>query len=267
MNIDAKIEALLFYKAEPLSVKKLAQMLEVKESEVKEGLSVLEAKLEGRGITLMFKDNEVMLGTHSEMGKMIESLVKDELSKDVGKAGLETLSVILYRGPIAKSRIDYVRGVNSGFILRNLLVRGLIEKVANPKDQRASLYRPTFELLSYLGVSRVEDLPEFAAVKDEIGAYENKEAEEKVEKKAPEESAKPEPAPEDDMEADLETEMEVGTESKEQEEEKVEKKAPEESTKPETAPEDDMEADLETEMEVGVEGKEQEEEKTDDKNE
>ncbi len=220
MSIDAKIEALLFYKAEPLSVKKLAQMLGAQESEITEGLSVLEGKLEGRGITLLFKDNEVMLGTHSEMGKMIETLVKEELSKDIGKAGLETLSVILYRGPIAKSRIDYVRGVNSGFILRNLLVRGLIEKVPNPKDQRASLYRPTFELLSYLGVSRVEDLPDFAAVKEEVSAYETKEAEAQAEEaKAPEKSPQPEETPEDDMEADLETEMKVGGEEGETKEE------------------------------------------------
>ena len=212
MSIDTKIEALLFYKAEPLSIKKLAQMLGAKEDEIKEGIVVLEEKLADRGITLLSKDNEVMLGTHPEMGEMIQAMTKEELSKDIGKAGLETLSVILYRGPITKSRIDYIRGVNSGFILRNLLVRGLIEKVANPKDQRASLYRATFELLSFLGVSKVEDLPEFSAVKEEVSAYEKQEAEEK---KTLEESPQPESAPEDEMESEMEEELDMKEKTRE----------------------------------------------------
>ncbi|MDO8521070.1 MAG: SMC-Scp complex subunit ScpB, partial [bacterium] len=64
-------------------------------------------------------------------------------------------------GPITRSEIDYVRGVNSTFILRNLLIRGLIEKIDNPKDQRSFLYQPSFQLLEYMGVSKIEDLPEY----------------------------------------------------------------------------------------------------------
>jgi segregation and condensation protein B len=75
--------------------------------------------------------------------------------KDLGKAGLETLSIILYQGPISRAEIDYIRGVNSNFILRNLLIRGLIERVENPHDQRSFLYKPTLELISYLGLSKI----------------------------------------------------------------------------------------------------------------
>ncbi len=80
---------------------------------------------------------------------------------------METLAIILYQGPVKRSQIDYVRGVNSQFILRNLLVRGLIDRSLDPADERVFVYSPSLELLSYLGVSSVKDLPEFEKV---IGA-------------------------------------------------------------------------------------------------
>jgi segregation and condensation protein B len=168
MNLDAQIESILFWKGEPMAIKKLAEILKKTEEEITEALAVLETKLEGRGVQIIRKEGEVMLGTSAEMGPTIETLVKEELVRDLGKAGLETLSIILYRGPVSRRDIDYIRGVNSQFILRNLLVRGLIEKVANPDDQRTFLYKPTFELLAHLGISSLEQLPEFADVRREM---------------------------------------------------------------------------------------------------
>ena len=171
MTIDAKLEAVLFFKAEPLSIKKLAQILKTDETEVITALGVLKEKLLGRGVTLIEKDDEVMLGTAPEASGMIEGLSKEELSRDLGKAGLETLSIVLYRGPITRSGIDYIRGVNSTFILRNLLIRGLVEKIPNPNDQRSFLYRATFDLLSRLGIPRVEDLPEYGNTNESIEKF------------------------------------------------------------------------------------------------
>ncbi len=136
----------------------------------KENLELKE-KLSDRGIGLIRKEDEVMLGTVSEMSDLIEEIRKEELTKDLGKAGAETLSIVLYKGPITRAEIDYIRGVNSTFILRNLLIRGLVEKVPNPKDQRSFLYKPTLELLSYLGISGIEELPEFDTVQSEIKTF------------------------------------------------------------------------------------------------
>jgi len=168
MNLESKIEALLFFKGEPISIKKIASILNASEKQVSEAIDDLENNLADRGIIILRKEDEVMLGTAHEMSAVIESLIKEDLNKDLGKAGLETLSIILYLGPVTRSRVDYIRGVNSNFILRNLMIRGLVEKVSNPNDQRSFLYKPTFELLSYLGVSKVDDLPEYEKVREEI---------------------------------------------------------------------------------------------------
>jgi segregation and condensation protein B len=168
LSLESQIEALLFWKAEPISLKKLAVLLKKDLEEIKTAVTNLHEQLKGRGVTLVQWEDEVTLGTASEMSEMIESLTKDELTKDLGKAGLETLSIILYQGPLSRADIDYIRGVNSQFILRNLLVRGLIERVDNPQDQRSFLYKPTLELLSHLGVSKISDIPDYETVKTDI---------------------------------------------------------------------------------------------------
>lgn len=157
MEISRKIEALLFYKGEPVTVAFLVKSLGTTEEEVMQGLTTLKDELFGRGIVLMQNGNEYTLSTTPEMGQVIEALLKEELTKELGKAGLETLATVLYRGPISRSEINYLRGVNSNYILRNLLIRGLIEKV--DQGGRSTVYQPTFELLSYMGVTKVQDLP------------------------------------------------------------------------------------------------------------
>ena len=181
-NLSTKLEAILFWKAEPVTFKKLAQLLsmektdtaeavKISESDIKSVLLELETTLKGRGLSLVQTDTEVMLGTAKEFSPLIEQLTKEELSRDLGKAGLETLAIVLYQGPISRADIDYIRGVNSQFILRNLLIRGLVERIGNPKDARSFLYKTTLDLLAHLGVSKVEELPEYNKVRSDIEAF------------------------------------------------------------------------------------------------
>lgn len=196
MSIESHIEALLFFKAEPVRVKDLARMLSKSEDEIRHALNSLKESLVGRGIVLMLKDDAAMLATAPEASELIEEITKEELSKDLGKAGMETLSIILYRGPVTRAEVDYIRGVNSAFIIRNLMIRGLIEKLSNPKDQRSFLYRPTFELLSFLGVTHIEELPEYASMKQKIEEFYSEkqeiDSEESGAKKEPVHASQPE---------------------------------------------------------------------------
>jgi segregation and condensation protein B len=164
MPLDAQIESILFWKGEPVKLKKLAEILNVSIEEIEKELDTLKSKLENRGLSLIRLEDEVSLGTSSDMSDLIGKLTKEELVKDLGKAGLETLTIILYKGPIKRSEIDYIRGVNSQFILRNLLIRGLIERITNPDDERTFLYKPTFDLLSHLGLQSLKDLPDYDSI-------------------------------------------------------------------------------------------------------
>ena len=172
MSLDARIEAILFYRGEPVPLPELARLLGVSSGEIEIALVRLEKRLEESGMRLMRKDESLLLATAPEAAEIIESLAKEELAKSLGSAGLETLAIILYRGPLSRAAIDYIRGVNSQYVLRTLLIRGLTEKTAAGEGQRTVLYRPTFELLSYLGVASREELAEYTAVQRELHIFE-----------------------------------------------------------------------------------------------
>ena len=168
MNLEQKIEAILFFKGEPISRKKLSEFLEVGQTEINEVIEKLKENLKNRGIVLQEKENEITLGTMPELSDLVEKLQKEELNKELSKASLETLSIILYKNGVGRALIDYIRGVNSSFTLRALSIRGLIEKSIDPEDSRRYIYKPTFELLSFMGVRSVEELPDYETVNKSI---------------------------------------------------------------------------------------------------
>jgi segregation and condensation protein B len=156
-----KIEAVLFWRGEPISGKRLAEILKVGQTDLNTAIEELKIKLTDRGITIIEKENELTLGTAPAFGELIATLEKEELNKQLSKASLETLSIILYKNGASRAEIDYIRGVNSNFILRALSVRGLVERAEDPSDARRYIYKPTFELLQFMGIKSVEELPEF----------------------------------------------------------------------------------------------------------
>ena len=168
MEQEKKIEAILFWKGEPISIKKLAEILKVKEEEIKNAIFNLKRSLEDRGIVLLETGHEVTLGTAPEYSSLIENLQKEELNKELSKASLETLSIVLYKNGATRAEIDYIRGVNSTFTLRALAVRGLVERILDPKDARRYLYRPSFDLLSYMGIKSIEELPDYGEINKTI---------------------------------------------------------------------------------------------------
>ncbi|MEK7606023.1 MAG: SMC-Scp complex subunit ScpB [Patescibacteria group bacterium] len=172
LDIASQIEAILFYKGEPVPHKELAQILAISIDEVQRGLDTLKIRLNDRGLSLILKDDEALLATAPAMSDRLEKLTKEELERDLGKAGMETLTIIAYHGPVTRAQIDHIRGVNSTFSVRQLMIRGLIERTENPKDMRAFLYRPTFELLSYMGLSTLRELPDYANVRSTLDAFE-----------------------------------------------------------------------------------------------
>jgi segregation and condensation protein B len=95
---------------------------------------------------------------------------REELDGPLGKAGLETLSVIIFRGPLSRVDIEYVRGVNCSSILRSLLIRGLVERTENPTDKRSFLYQATAELPAYFGVGKISELPNYEETRAQIEA-------------------------------------------------------------------------------------------------
>lgn len=173
----AELEALLFIHGEPLAFKKVVAVLELEKTDTDAVVEEFKKRLEGEssGLTLVSDGEKIQLVTKPQFGKILEGFVKEELSEDLTLASLEALAIVAYFEPISRARIDYLRGVNSIFILRSLLIRGLVERFPDPERPNTFLYRPTFETWRRLGLKGKEDLPEFSKYSELLKKFEARE--------------------------------------------------------------------------------------------
>src|SRR5574344_1168959 len=124
------IESLLFISGEPMDLKNIVKVLEANEEEVKNAVESLRSDFsaQNRGLTIVENMGSYQLTTSPASSEIISKYIKDSLKEDLTPASLETLAIISYKGPLTRPEIDNIRGVNSSFIIRNLLIRGLIER-------------------------------------------------------------------------------------------------------------------------------------------
>lgn len=170
----ALLEAALFASGESLKKKRLAALLAVSADDLDHAAAALRETLIGRGLSLVETEDELELRTAPEAAETVKALRESELSRDLGKASLETLAIIMYRGSATRGEIDWVRGVNSAAAVRSLTLRGLIDRTEDAADKRRARYKPTVDALAHLGVSRKEDLPRYGEFTATIEAEEAK---------------------------------------------------------------------------------------------
>lgn len=178
----AALHALLFASGGPVQKKQLAKLLDIKDAELELVLKAVSTSLKNSGVTLIETGTDVELRTAPEAAPIVKKLRENELSRDLGKASLETLAVIAYgSGPSSgvgigttRGEVDWVRGVNSSTSLRTLLMRGLIEGREDSSDKRRIRYNLTTEALAHLGITNTGELPRAgelgATTKDVIDA-------------------------------------------------------------------------------------------------
>ncbi len=162
---SSRLEAILFAAGEPLSKKRLAALLDLSPEELRDAAIALHQQLLNRGLALIEAGEEIEMRTAADAAADIQKLRESELSRDLGKAGLEALAIILYKKNsdgstgATRSEIDWIRGVNSSAALRSLTLRGLITRAEDATDRRRIRYTATIEALAHLGVSSNTQLP------------------------------------------------------------------------------------------------------------
>jgi len=162
----AALHALLFVSGEPLEKKRLRELLGITSPELAVVLRALGESLKNSGTTLIETEREVELRTSPEAASLVMKLQESELSRDLGRASMETLAVVAYQEDgVTRGEIDWVRGVNSSASIRTLLMRGLIEGREDERDRRRIRYRVTTEALAHLGVTGANLLPRYTELR------------------------------------------------------------------------------------------------------
>jgi len=165
--LKSQIESIFFISTKPLTVKEISKKLKKADikagkKEIKQELSELieEYNVESKGIHIINVDDKFQMVTNPKNKELIDKMVKLERTGDLTQPSIETLTIIAYRGPIAKAELEQIRGVNCGLILRNLMIRGLVEMEIDQITGQ-EIYNITPEFLKYLGINKVDELPDY----------------------------------------------------------------------------------------------------------
>lgn len=164
MNEKKIIEAILFLSPKPISLKRLKKIF----PQAKQIITQLQQEYSDRGITIVEKEQTYQMVTAPEVSQFVKTFFKKDFDEPLSQASLEVLSIICYLGPITRAEIEKLRGVNSAYILRTLLIRGLIERKIHPQKNNVFVYQPSLELLKYLGVQKAEELPGYEELRQQF---------------------------------------------------------------------------------------------------
>ncbi|MCK4967605.1 MAG: SMC-Scp complex subunit ScpB [Candidatus Aenigmarchaeota archaeon] len=164
--IDKKktIESLLFVADRPLSKQEIVKLTETNKQETEKCLKQLIEEYNqepGRGIQIINNQNDYQMVTHPQSSKIIQRFLKKEINSELSRPALETLAIISYRGPINKLELDQIRGVNCALILRNLMIRGLVEKRLSKGKENNEFYQVSIDFIQHLGINQLKDLPDY----------------------------------------------------------------------------------------------------------
>jgi segregation and condensation protein B len=172
LSTTAALEALLYIYGEAMPITKAAKMLNVSEENIQRASQELEEKCKdtGSGLTMMHQGDTIQLATKPELSSLLENIAKGELTTALTPAAIETLAIIAYAGPMPRSTVDYIRGVNSSFIVRSLMMRGLVARSAEKKSNAYS-YTVSGELLKHLGLTAIENLPEYETFREMVKKF------------------------------------------------------------------------------------------------
>lgn len=164
-KLKSTVESLLFVSGEPMKIAKIAKICGVSRNEIAAEIEALNSdyKNSERGFVIIKKEDLVQLATNPKNSEFVSQLVSGELGSELSRPALEVLSIAAYRGPVTRGQIEAVRGVNCSYVLRSLLVKGLVER-KETADIRGYLYEISFDFLKSLGIAGVQDLPDWESL-------------------------------------------------------------------------------------------------------
>jgi segregation and condensation protein B len=165
MNPLAALEAILFVTETPVPTSELAEVLELPKKEMEGLLARLDEEMKTResGLVLRSTAGGWRIYSHPEAYPYLERFASSATARRLSSAALETLAVVAYRQPVARSEVSEVRGVDSDSAVRTLERLGLIEE----KDRldlpgHPAVYGTTELFLEKMGLDDLGGLPPLA---------------------------------------------------------------------------------------------------------
>lgn len=162
-EITSAMESLLLVSGEPLSLRKMSNVIECTLDEAKESMKLLMDiyKESERGFYILEVNKSFQFATSRQNYDYVQSLCKHSHSKGLSKVSAEVLAIVAYKQPITKFQIDQIRGVKSDKPIQQLIDRDLI-KITGRLNQigRPHIYGTTDMFLKAFGFKDLKALPD-----------------------------------------------------------------------------------------------------------
>ena len=160
-ELIGKIENILFAAGDAMEISLLAMHFGMSEEELN---GIIDEEIDNRkskhGLLIKRTGGKVQLCTRPECGEDIYGLLGKKSQEELTKAMLETLAIIAYKQPVTRQEVEELRGVNSSYIINNLLNKKLIREAGKKQVLgRPILYETDEEFLRHFGLKTVNDLP------------------------------------------------------------------------------------------------------------
>ena len=169
--MEGIIEGLLYVQGDlGLTINQIEDILEIPEEEAKRLVLNLKNYYEenNRGLRINYLGNTIKLTTKEEHQKYYQKLLESPSSNNLSESALEVLAIIAYNEPITRGDLEMFRGVDSTYVLRRLLAKGLIKECGKSDlPGRPILYKTTDDFLDYFGLASIKDLPNIELLEED----------------------------------------------------------------------------------------------------
>ena len=164
------VEGLLYVQGDlGLTIEQVSDILEITKDEAKQLVLALKQEYidQDRGLRINYLGNSFKLTTKEEHKEYFKKLLENPKNNTLSNQALETLAIIAYNEPITRVEIDEIRGVESVYVLRRLLAKGLVKECGkSDKPGHPILYKTTDEFLDYFGLSSKDELPKIEVLEN-----------------------------------------------------------------------------------------------------
>lgn len=168
--MEAIVEGLLYVQGDlGLKLEDIMDILEVDKETARDVVLNLKKYYDdnNRGLRINYLGNTFKLTTREEHKDYYKKLVDSPRSSTLSASSLEVLAIIAYNAPITRGMIEEIRGVDSTYVIRRLLARGLIKECGKSDlPGKPILYKTTDDFLDYFGLSSINDLPSIPEIEE-----------------------------------------------------------------------------------------------------
>ncbi len=168
-RLSSVVEALIFASPDPISASKICEIIEKGDENLQLEVEAVDSFTEklnrryeenGLSFSIIKIPGGYTFSTEKQFERWLSIFQHENAYRKLTSSAIETLAIVAYKQPITKPEVDEIRGVDSGYMLRQLMEKTLVEVSGRLKAPgKPLLYITTEHFLKHFGINSIDELP------------------------------------------------------------------------------------------------------------